>query len=105
MSEKNILDVIEENNIKPELIEKMNTHSENVKACYDIFKECYKTAMRPTYVSDIVNGEIIETNPENIMVDSPVEEEFKINEDHFERFCQFCTKKLYKYQKDIQCVA
>ena len=41
MSEKNILDVIEENNIKPELIEKMNTHSENVKACYDIFKECY----------------------------------------------------------------
>lgn len=100
MNEKHILDVIEENDIKPELIEKMNSHSENVNACYEIFKECYKTAMKPTYVSDIVNGEIIEINPENIMVDSPVEDEYKINEEHFDRFCQFCTKNLYKYQKD-----
>ena len=100
MSEKNILDVIEENNIKPELIEKMNSHSENVEACYDIFKECYKTAMRPTFISDIVNGEIIETKPENIFVDSPIEPQYDVNEEHFERFCQFCTKKLYKYQKD-----
>jgi hypothetical protein len=100
MTEKNILEVLDENNVKPELIEKMNSHSENVKACYEIFKECYKTAMRPTYVSDIVNGEIIETKPENIMVDSPVEGQYKLNEEHFERFCQFCTKNLYKYQKD-----
>ena len=100
MTEKNILEVIEENNIKPELIERMNNHSKNVTECYEIFKECYKTAMRPTYISDIVNGEIIETKPENIMVDSPVEEQYLINETHFKRFCDFCTKKLYKYQKD-----
>lgn len=100
MGEKSVFDVIENNNVKPELIEKMNKHSENVKVAYDIFKECYKTAMRPTFISDIVNGEVIETKPENIMVDSPIEEKYKVNEDKFERFCQYCTKKLYKYQKD-----
>ena len=100
MTEENILDIIDNNNIKPELIEKMNVHSEYVNACYKIFKDWYKTAMKPTFVSDIVNGEIIETKPENIMVDSPIEPQYLINEEHFERFCQFSTKKLYKYQKD-----
>ena len=56
--------------------------------------------MKPTFISDIVNGEIIETKPDNIMVDSPIDPQYAINEEHFERFCQFCTKKLYKYQKD-----
>ena len=98
--EKNILGILEENNVKPELIEKMNSHSDYVNSCYSIFKSWYKTAMRPTYVSDIVNGEIIETKPENIMVDSPIQPEYLINEEHFEKFCQYCTKKLYKYQKD-----
>lgn len=100
MSVENVLSIIDNNNIKPELIEKMNLHSEYVNSCYDIFKECYKTAMKPIYVSDIINGEVIETKPENIMVDSPIDSRYMINEEHFERFCQFCTKKLYKYQKD-----
>lgn len=100
MTNKNILDVIEENDIKPELIEKLNTHSKNVEEGYNIFKECYKSAMKPTFISDIVNGEIIEIKPENILVSSPIEDKYKINEEHYERFCQFCTKKLYKYQSD-----
>ena len=100
MTNKNILDVIEENDIKPELIEKLNSHSKNVEEGYNIFKECYKSAMKPTFISDIVNGEIIEIKPENILVSSPVEDKYKINEEHYERFCQFCTKKLYKYQSD-----
>ena len=80
MTNKNILDVIEENDIKPELIEKLNSHSKNVEEGYNIFKECYKSAMKPTFISDIVNGEIIEIKPENILVSSPVEDKYKINE-------------------------
>lgn len=91
---------VDATNINPELLKRMNAKSKNVTECYNIFKECYKTAMRPTYVSDIINGEVIETKPQNIMVDSPIEDAFKVDESVFEKLCQVCTKKLYKYQKD-----
>lgn len=94
------LDLINKSKISPELIEKMNKHSDMVNECYSIFKEQYKTAVRPTFISDIVNGEVIETKPENIMVSEPVEPEYALNESHFKRFCEFCKKKLYKYQVD-----
>lgn len=94
------LDLINNSHISPELVEKMQKRSELVNECYSIFKEQYKTAIKPTYISDIVNGEVIETKPENIMVSEPIDPQFAINEEHFQRFCQFCTKKLYKYQSD-----
>ena len=94
------LTLINESKISAELIEKMNKRSDMVNECYEIFKEQYKTAIKPTYISDIVNGEVIETKPENIMVSEPINPKYAVNEEHFKRFCQFCTKKLYKYQSD-----
>ena len=100
LEDNDVLNLINESKISPELIEKMQKHSELVNECYDIFKEQYKTAVKPTYISDIVNGEIIETKPENIMVSEPIDPQYALNESHFKRFCDFCTKKLYKYQSD-----
>ena len=94
------IDLINSSHITPELISKMQKRSELVNECYSIFKEQYKTAIKPTYISDIINGEVIETKPENIMVSEPIEPKYAINEEHFNKFCQFCTKKLYKYQSD-----
>lgn len=100
IGEEDALTLIAQSKISPELIEKMNKHSDMVNDCYNIFKEQYKTAVRPTYISDIVNGEIIETKPENIMVSEPIDPQYAISEPNFKRFCEFCTKRLYKYQAD-----
>ena len=88
------LDLINSSHITPELISKMQKRSDLVNECYSIFKEQYKTAIKPTYISDIINGEVIETKPENIMVSEPIDPKYALNEEHFNRFCQFCTKKL-----------
>ena len=99
-SNEDALTLISKSKISPELITKMQKRSDMVEQCYNIFKEQYKTAIKPTYISDIINGEVIETKPENIMVSEPIEPKYAINEEHFKRFCEFCTKKLYKYQAD-----
>ena len=99
-SKLSALELIKSSNISPELIQKMQKHSDLVNECYSIFKEQYKTAIKPTYISDIVNGEVIETKPENIMVSEPIDPKYAIDENNFNLFCQYCTKKLYKYQAD-----
>ena len=94
------LELIESSKISPELISKMSKHSDMVNECYSVFKECYTGAMKPTYIADIVNGEVIETKPENILVSEPTEPAYTIDESKFQQFLKYCTKKLYKYQID-----
>ena len=82
------------------LLDRMNSKSDTVTTCYSLFRDTYKTSMRETYISEIIDGEVIETKPDNIMVDTPPEPAYAINEDNFARFCSVCSKRLYKYQAD-----
>lgn len=91
-----LLDIIEKNNISPSLKEKMDKHSQLVNQAYTIFKSVYSTAMKQTVVSSIINGEIIETKPDNIFVDQNI----KFDDSTFEKKCEFCSKTLYNYQKN-----
>lgn len=86
--------------ISKEFVDKMNAQNEYVKHAYTIFKHCYKTAVKPIFVSDIIDGEVIETHEDNIMVTDPIEEEYQEDLELFERMTKVCTKHLYKYQKD-----
>lgn len=85
--------------ISAELKAKMDAHSQYVETAYEVFKNGYKTAMKPTFISDIVNGESIQLDPENILIDIPP----KIIHPDFEKQKKFCTKNLYKYQTDAIC--
>lgn len=82
--------------LSPSIREKLDHHSELVNKTYDIFKDIYGNAMRPTVVSSIINGEIIETKPENIFVNEAI----KFDDPTFEKKCSFCAKQLYDYQKN-----
>lgn len=82
------------------LLERMNSHSPNVQLAYDMFKEFYHSSVKPTFVSDIINGEVIETKPDNILVDDPIDEQYRLKEESLEKALRLCTKKLYKYQLD-----
>lgn len=93
---EDLLDIIEKNGIAPSLKEKMDKHSLLVQDAYKIFKDVYGNAMKPTVVSSIINGEIIETKPENIFVDK----DLKFDDPTFEKKCEFCSKNLYSYQKN-----
>lgn len=93
---EDLLDIIEKNGIEPSLKEKLDKHSELVQQSYTIFKNVYGNAMKPTVVSSIINGEIIETKPENIFVDKDI----KFDDPTFEKKCEFCSKNLYNYQKN-----
>ena len=98
--EVDALQLIEQSKISTELIAKMSKHSDMVNECYKIFKDCYAGAMKPTFIADIVNGEVIETKPENILVSEPIEPKYALDETKFQLFQKYCTKKLYKYQAD-----
>ena len=69
--------------------------SEIVDMCYETFQEIYKNRVKRTEVSSIVNGEIISTSPDNIFVNTTT-----LDDEQFDKKCQYCTKKLYNYQKD-----
>lgn len=91
-----LLDVLHEENIAPSIKEKLDKHSELVNETYNIFKSEYGNAFRNTLISSIINGEIIETKPENIFI----EQDLKFNDPTFEEKCKYCTKNLYTYQKN-----
>lgn len=95
-NDKDLLTIIKENNISPSLKEKIDRHSDLVNAAYDTFKSIYGNAMRPTVISSIVNGEIIETKPENIFIDKDID----FDDPTFDKKCEFCSKNLYNYQKN-----
>lgn len=78
----------------------MNAKSAYVQTAYDMFKEFYRTSVRPTFVSDIINGEVIEIKDDNILVDEPTDPQYRVKEDQLETFQKYCSKKLYKYQLD-----
>lgn len=80
--------------ISAELKARMDAHSEYVNTAYKIFKDNYKSSMRPTVISEIINGESIQLDPENILISIPP----TIVHPDFERQKAFCKKNLYKYQ-------
>lgn len=93
---EDLLDIIEKDGIAPSLKEKMDKHSVLVQDTYHIFKGVYGNAMKATTISSIINGEIIETKPENIFVDKDI----KFDDPTFDKKCEFCAKNLYNYQKN-----
>ena len=82
--------------ISPALKEKLNKHSDLVNSAYDVFKSIYSNSMRKTVISSIINGETIETKPENIFIDH----EIAFDDPTFDKKCEFCSKQLYSYQKN-----
>lgn len=91
-----LLTNLEHDEIAPSLKDRMDNHSELVQHAYNVFKDAYGTAMKPTVISSIINGEVIKTNPVNIFVDKDVTYEDPL----FERKAAFCSKTLYKYQQN-----
>lgn len=77
------------------VLEKMNVKNELVEKTYEIFKDAYKSAMRPVVISEIINGEQIDIKPNNILIT-----DCKYTDKYFEQKKKFCTKKLYKYQEN-----
>ena len=92
----NLLQSLENDSITPGLKEKLDKHSDLVNKTYDIFRGIYSSAFKPTVVSSIINGEIIETKPDNIFV----QQDIKFDDPLFEKKCAFCKKNLYDYQKN-----
>jgi hypothetical protein len=87
--------------LSPEFLSKMNARSDVVDNAYSIFRDCYKSAVKSVYISDIIDGESIDIHPENILISEPIDPQFMDNQEHFEIFCtQGCTKTLYEYQKN-----
>ena len=93
---EDLLSSFEMDNITPSLKEKLDKHSDLVNNAYTVFKSVYSSAFKPTVVSSIINGEIIETKPDNIFVHHAI----KFEDELFEKKCQFCSKTLYDYQKN-----
>ena len=76
------------------IIVRMNEQNELVKKAYSVFDAAYGTAMKKIYVSDLINGENIDVKPENITID-----ECDYIDNNFDKKQQYCTKKLFAYQK------
>lgn len=93
---EDLLDICEHEGITKALKEKMDKHSALVDQTYSIFKSVYGTAMKPTVISSIINGETIDTKPDNIFVDRDI----KFDDSTFDKKCEFCSKELYNYQKN-----
>lgn len=91
-----ILSIIENEAISPTIKEKLDKQSDNVNKTYTLFKKFYGNAFKSTVMSSIINGEIIETKPENIFIDQDI----KFNDPTFEQKCKYCAKELYDYQKN-----
>lgn len=83
----------------PEAIkEKMNAKGELVKKTNEIFQKYFVNAVKPIYVSEIVNGEIIKTSEDNIFIDEDELEDPAFDE-MFSKMQKFCSKDLYEYQQ------
>lgn len=86
--------------LSPEFLSKMNAKSDVVANAYSIFRECYRTAVKSVYISDIIDGESIDIHPENILVSEPIDPKYMDDQEHFKVFCERgCSKTLYEYQK------
>lgn len=85
--------------VNENLIEKMNKQSTIVKVANDSLMEYYSCSIKPTIVSEIINGESIVAAPENIMISSDIPDDIDIDIDELTKWLSTrCTKKLYNYQ-------
>ena len=80
------------------MLNRINSKNELVERSYDIFKKFYGTSIRETKISSIVNGESIEIKNDNILIDVPVEEQYRLDDKKFQSQLHACNKKLYNYQ-------
>lgn len=90
-------------NLVSNLVSKIDKRDPIVYQAFDIFKDFFKDDWRNTRVSEIIDGENIKVNEENIRIDSPIDENFfseKEQEQVNKLFELFCTKKPYGYQLD-----
>lgn len=69
--------------------------NKNVETAYSVFEKVYDSAFKKTFVSDIVNGEYININDDNIIIDDV---DMTTNMDIFMKQSKSCTKQLYDYQ-------
>ena len=69
--------------------------SREVETAYGIFKEDYKNSIEENPITNIISGESIQTKPENIHID----DKCLFVDDMFDKKCEYCTKKLYAYQR------
>ena len=69
-----------------------------LKFLSNLFKKFYGTSIRETKISSIVNGESIEIKNDNILIDVPVEEQYRLDDKKFQSQLHACNKKLYNYQ-------
>lgn len=84
----------------PEAVkEKLDAKGKLVKEATKVFKQFYTNAVKPIYVSQIVNGEIIKTNEENIFINEDVMNDPKF-EEQFTLMKKHCSKTLYEYQEN-----
>lgn len=85
------------------LVTKIDKRDPIVYQAFDIFKEFFGNDWKNTRVSEIIDGENIKVNDENIRIDSEIDENFfskKEQEQVDKLFELFCTKKPYGYQLD-----
>lgn len=71
--------------------------SECVVKAYESFKEFYGSRVEMVNIKDIINGEIVQTDPENIFI-CDKNNDFKL--ENIDKQQKYCTKKLYDYQID-----
>ena len=63
-------------NLVSNLVSKIDKRDPIVYQAFDIFKDFFKDDWRNTRVSEIIDGENIKVNEENIRIDSPIDENF-----------------------------
>lgn len=84
---------------KSRFVEKLDKRDQVVYDAYKHFESFYSNSFRKTSISEIIRGEEIQTKPDNILVDEPVDKDLipvKLIDDCWERFC---TKTPYEYQR------
>ena len=70
------------------------TNAELLNTTFETFKKFYKNNVKQVEVESIINGEVVETSPDNIFVD----EESRIELKNIDKQQKFCNKVLYDYQ-------
>lgn len=94
-----IIDSLVNDGVDEAIKEQLDKKGELVKKTMDIFSSIYKNAVKQTYISNIINGEIIKTKDTNIFIDEDLEFN-SAQEEQFTKMQQYCNKHLYDYQKN-----
>ena len=98
MCDTEFINSLIDENIPEAIKEKMDAKSDLVNKTMEIFKNFYSNAVKQTYISQIINGEIIKTNEENIFVDE-FEDFSDADNELFAKMETWCKKELYEYQR------